>query len=68
MENIEVKIAGMHCQGCVGNLTKMLKAVPGVSQVEISLQNKNAMIGYDAAVTGRERFVSVIEAAGFDVI
>ncbi len=46
-ENIMTKtisIEGMMCQHCVAHVTKALTEVPGVETVEVSLENKNAVV------------------------
>ena len=42
MENTLIKIDGMSCQGCVKNITEVLKGLPGVSSVEVSLEAAQA--------------------------
>ena len=38
MENATLNVTGMTCQGCVASVTRVLKAVPGVSDVVVKLQ------------------------------
>lgn len=33
-----IKIAGMSCAHCTGSVTKTLEAIPGISNVQVSLQ------------------------------
>ena len=68
MEKLVVGIDGMSCQGCVKNITGVLTALPGVEQVEVSLEAKNASIVFDPAKVGAAQFRDAIEGAGFDVI
>jgi copper chaperone len=68
MERIVVGVGGMSCQGCVKNVTGVLLALPGVEQVEVSLEAKQASIVFDPAKVGASQFSAVIEDAGFDVI
>ena len=68
MERIIVGIGGMSCQGCVKNVTGVLQALPGVEQVNVSLEAKQASIVYDPAKVGVPQFSAAIEDAGFDVI
>ncbi|MDR0378888.1 MAG: heavy-metal-associated domain-containing protein [Candidatus Accumulibacter sp.] len=63
-----VGIAGMHCQGCVNNVTGILQALPGVSEVRVSLEDAHAEIAYDPQTVTPEQFREAIEAAGFDVV
>lgn len=44
-----VNIEGMKCDGCVENVTKAFDALEGVSKVEVSLANKNAIVDGDVS-------------------
>ena len=44
MEKIEIGVGGMSCQGCVKNVTAVLKALPGVSEVKVALEAGTASI------------------------
>ena len=39
-----MNVAGMTCQGCVASVTRVLKAVPGVSDVVVTLQPGTATV------------------------
>ena len=68
MKKVEIKIEGMHCEGCSKRLTKVLSNVEGVNIVEVSLENKLADIEYDEVVAKLEDFYEAIEDAGFEVV
>ncbi len=68
MKKVEIKIEGMHCEGCSKRLTKVLSNVEGVNMVDVSLENKLAHIEYDEAIAKLEDFYEVIEDAGFEVV
>ena len=68
MKNIEMKIEGMHCEGCSKRLTKVLSNIEGVNAVEVSLENKLAKIEYDEEIAKVEDFKEAIEDAGFEVV
>ncbi|OGA00802.1 MAG: heavy metal transporter [Betaproteobacteria bacterium RIFCSPLOWO2_02_67_12] len=65
METLQLKIEGMHCDGCVRSVTRMLSAVPGVDRVEVSLAENKAGVSYDPAKTGVAEFKRAVERAGF---
>ncbi len=67
MKKIELKIEGMHCEGCSKRLTKVLSNVEGVNFAEISLENKLAKIEYDENVAKLEDLEEAITDAGFEV-
>ncbi len=67
METIILKVGGMTCQGCVASVTRVLKAVDGVSDAQISLEKNEARVTYDAQKTSQAKLAEAIEAAGYDV-
>jgi copper ion binding protein len=67
METTVVRIDGMTCSGCVASVTRVLQAIAGVAHVDVSLEQKQATIEYDAALASTEQFHKAIEDAGFEV-
>jgi len=67
MENATLNVTGMTCQGCVASVTRVLKAVPGVSAVVVTLQPGTATVVYDATRTTLPVLKAAIEDAGYDV-
>ncbi|MGQ0544854.1 MAG: heavy-metal-associated domain-containing protein [Betaproteobacteria bacterium] len=65
MQTVELKVAGLHCDGCVKSVTRMLSAVPGVANVEVSLEKQEAVVSYDPARSGVADFKRAVERAGF---
>ena len=65
METLQLKIEGMHCDGCVRSVTRMLTAIPGVDRVEVLLSEARADVSYDPAKTGVAEFKRAVERAGF---
>ena len=49
METITMNVKGMTCGGCVASVTRVLKAVPGVADVAVTLQPGAATVTYDPA-------------------
>ncbi|HTL77348.1 MAG TPA: heavy metal-associated domain-containing protein [Casimicrobiaceae bacterium] len=67
MESTRIGIDGMTCQGCVASVTRVLKALPGVQQVDVSLAEGSASVHYDPAQTDVRAMRAVIEDAGYGV-
>lgn len=65
---ITLNIDGMTCGGCVKSVTNALNQVTGVSQANISLEQKNAVISFDDTQTNESVLKQAIEEAGFDVV
>ena len=68
MERLVRGVGGMSCQGCVKNVTGVLKALPGVEQVEVSLEAEHATIDFNPQQVGLPQFKDAVEGAGFDAI
>jgi copper chaperone CopZ len=67
MENATLNVSGMTCQGCVASVTRVLKAVPGVSDVAVTLQPGTAKIAYDERRTTLPALKAAIEDAGYGI-
>jgi copper chaperone len=67
METTTLKIGGMTCQGCVASVTRVLEAVNGVSDAQVSLEANEARVTYDAGKTSLAALSQAIEDAGYDV-
>ena len=68
MEHATLKVTGMTCQGCVASVTRVLKAVPGVSEVTVELNPGTAKIAYDQSLATLPVLKAAIEDAGYDVV
>ena len=68
METITLGIGGMTCQGCVGSVTRVLQATPGVSQARVTLTPGQAEVTYDPARTDTAALRKAVEDAGYDVL
>jgi copper chaperone len=68
METITFNVKGMTCNGCVASVTRVLKAVPGVDNVAVTLSPGAAKIDFDAAKTSAPALKAAVEDAGYDVV
>ncbi|MCL2702035.1 MAG: cation transporter [Defluviitaleaceae bacterium] len=62
-----IKIEGMSCSHCENAVKEAILRLSGVSQVIVSLKEKNAAIIHNGRAS-MEDFKNVIEELGFDVI
>uniref|UniRef100_A0A8D2AQP5 Copper-transporting ATPase 2 n=1 Tax=Sciurus vulgaris TaxID=55149 RepID=A0A8D2AQP5_SCIVU len=44
---LQLGIDGMHCHSCVLNIEKNIRQLPGVQDIQVSLENKTAQVQYD---------------------
>ncbi|MDO5108190.1 MAG: heavy-metal-associated domain-containing protein [Coriobacteriaceae bacterium] len=64
MRNVELKVEGMHCMHCVANTKAALEAVPGVRNVEVSLEEGRATL--EAGMLANDaKLIAAVEGAGF---
>jgi copper chaperone len=67
MQTEIVKVTGMTCGGCISNVTHALKAVSGVSDVDVSLSAGEAKVKFDERLTSPEKLKSAVKGAGYGV-
>ena len=60
-----IAIKGMSCQHCVASTTKALEAIPGVTNVNVDLENNQA--SYEGDVD-KDTVKNAITQIGFEVI
>lgn len=61
-----LKITGMTCQHCVRHVNTALSEVEGVSNVKVSLENKEAVIDVTATVS-LEALKDAVKEVGYTV-
>lgn len=66
METTTLKVEGMSCGGCVKSVTNVLTALPGVAKAEVSLDDKQARVEYEAGRVSIDDMKRVIVDAGFE--
>lgn len=68
MQNIQFKIDGMTCQGCVNSVRHALEAISGVESVAVDLVKGEADVSYTDKDLNPTMLIRAIEDAGFDVV
>ncbi len=63
----ELKIEGMMCKHCVKHVHDALAKMDGVTDVEVSLENKNAVVTSENEIS-IDDFAKVIDDAGYELI
>jgi copper chaperone len=67
MTTVTLKVEGMTCGGCVASVTRVLRTVPGVDDVAVTLRPGEARVDFDPARTDVAALKAAIEGAGYDV-
>ena len=60
-----LRITGMTCNGCVRHVDKALRAVPGVTAVEVSLPEQPAKVVHDPERSPLAGLIAAVEGAGY---
>lgn len=64
MEKVKINIQGMSCGHCVKSVTGLLKAVPGVTNVDVSLEGNAAEVSFDPSKTSLKELTEVVNQSG----
>lgn len=65
--NKKVLIEGMRCQNCVNHATEALSELNGISNVEVNLKKKYALIEANSNVKDAE-IKAAIDEVGYEVV
>lgn len=65
MERMTMRIDGMTCGHCVGQVTKALKELEGVKLEQVSVGS--ATVSFDSAIASEDRITKAIEDQGYAV-
>jgi len=58
-------VSGMMCAACQANVTRAVKKLDGVENVNVSLLGKNMVVEFDDAKTGDEEIINAVVSAGY---
>jgi len=63
--SVAVPVEGMICQICAGRVKSALKAVHGVSDVEVRLEKRNAVIQFEDGTVTPDQLMRAITELGY---
>ncbi len=64
---ITLPVTGMTCGGCVNSVQNVLKALPGVQSVEVTLSPGQASVTFDPTQIEPAAFEQAVIDAGFGI-
>lgn len=67
MENVELRVEGMHCTGCSTRLQKVLSNLDGVSSAEVSFEKGTAYVEFNGEIITLDEIKNAIVDSGFEV-
>lgn len=65
VKKVTIPIDGMACASCQGNVRKNLKSINGVTDVQVSLEHRNAMVTFDSLLVNTHQLVDKINKIGY---
>ncbi|MFA9557980.1 copper chaperone CopZ [Evansella sp. AB-rgal1] len=63
-----IQVDGMTCGHCKSSVEGALKKLAGVTAAEVSLEDKNVSVEFDADTVTVDKLKEEIEEQGFDVV
>jgi copper chaperone len=67
-ESALLKVTGMKCGGCEGNVTTKLKSLDGVKSVMASSKNQEVKVEFDEKQTNLKAIAQAITDVGYTVV
>ncbi len=68
MNDVTLKVEGMHCTGCASTIQMLLQRKSGVRRVSASFDAGEARVLYDPAAVSEDDIATAIESAGYRVM
>ena len=66
MEKTKIKVNGMTCAGCTAAVERVLRALDGVGNVSVSLNDAQATVEFEGNRVSVDDMRAAIEDAGYD--
>ena len=67
IQTVELGIKGMSCESCEAEVNHEVNKLPGIIKSEVSYENKNAVIEFDASKTNIEKIINAVNSTGYKV-
>jgi copper chaperone len=67
MQQTTFGVTGMTCGGCVKSVTRTLQSVPGVTDVQVSLEDNIATVQFDESHSTQDALHQAVRNAGYGV-
>jgi len=65
VKTVVIPVEGMACIACAASVKRALKAIDGVSHVEVNLERRSAQVTYAASKVAPDRLVAAINKLGY---
>lgn len=68
LQSVTLNVEGMSCMHCVGAVKKAVSSLDGVSRVDVSLEEKKAVVEFDPGKVSVDSMKAAIEEQGYQVV
>jgi Cu+-exporting ATPase len=68
MENTTLKLRGMSCASCAGNIEEAIRSIPGVEACNVNFGAEQASVTYDSNKTDVAAIQDAVDAAGYSAL
>jgi mercuric ion binding protein len=65
LKTITIPVEGMTCAACVSRVKKSLRSLEGVTEVRVSLENRNTKVRYSSEKISPEQIAKAIDDLGY---
>ena len=65
METLTLKVEGMTCSHCEMTVSKALRSISGVKDIEVSHEKSSAVVTVKKGKVNLEKLIEVVESAGY---
>jgi P-type Cu+ transporter len=68
MEHTNLKLRGMSCASCAGNIEDAIRSIPGVETCSVNFGAELATVSYDSGKTDVAAMQNAVDAAGYSAV
>lgn len=65
LQTVRIPVEGMSCVSCAASVKRALKGIEGVQQVEVSLENREAVVRFFPEKVTSDRLESAVNGLGY---
>jgi copper ion binding protein len=65
VKTVTIPVEGMTCGACVSRVKKSLRSLDGVTEISVSLENRDATVHYLSDKTSLEQILKAIDDLGY---
>ncbi len=62
-----LRVDGIHCEGCAGNVEQAIRSVQGVKEINVDIEHGKVSVRYDADSTNQDHLRNAIRKIGYRV-